>query len=453
MSNSMVNDLTQGRVARQLILFTLPLAASNLLQVLYNLVDMIVIGRFVGSTGLSGVSIGGDLMHIPMFIGIGFSGAAQIIVAQLVGKKDREGVNRAIGTSFSFILGMSLVCTALFLIFRNQLLDWMNTPAEARQQALNYSVVCFWGMFFIFGYNAVSAILRGMGDSTRPFVFIGVATVVNVVLDLVFVGLMQLDAMGAALATVIGQAVSFVGSLIYLYRRREQFGFDFKPASFRIDRSVLLPLVKLGVPMMLQSMAITISSLFVNAWVNAYGVTASAVTAVGGKLRNTASVITNSLCTATASMTGQNMGAGRIDRVRRTVGVSVLINAAAFVLWAVAFLAFPRQIFGFFTTDPEVLDWARTFMYTNVVSILCMCMMSSFNGLITGVGNATLSFIIGMLDGVVARVGIALLLGRVMGMGILGFWWGNALAGFFTAIPGIVYYFTGRWEHRELVVR
>ncbi len=450
---TMINDLTQGSVAKRLVLFTLPLAASNLLQVVYNLVDMIVVGQFVGSTGLSGVSIGGDLMHIFMYIGIGFSSAGQIIISQLVGKQDYEGVNRAIGTMFSFILGLSIVCSVISLLGQDLLLSWMNTPAESWEEAKAYSAVCFWGLFFIFGYNIVSAILRGMGDSTRPFIFVAVAAVLNLLLDLLFVAVFNWSTFGAALATVIGQGVSFIGSLIYLFKRRQQFGFDFKPHSFIIDKSKLFPLIKLGFPMTLQSMAIVLSSLLVTSWINEYGLVASAVTGIGAKLRDTMSIVTNSLSTATSTMVGQNMGAGKIDRVKRVVWSSFSICMGAYFIYTAVFLLFPVELFSIFNTDPEVLAWAPRYVWTLAISLLCMCMMSSFNGLINGIGFAALSFAIGMLDGVIARVGLALLLGRVFDMGIMGFWLGSGLAGMFTAIPGIIYYFSGAWKKRKLVIQ
>lgn len=450
--NSMINDLTQGSVAKQLVLFTLPLAASNLLQIIYNLVDMIVIGQFVGSTGISAVSIGGNLMHIFMYIGMGFSGAGQVVISQLVGKQDRDGVNRAIGTMLTFLSLLAVVCTAVSLLAQNLLLEWMNTPAEAWDQARDYSVVCYWGLIFTFGYNAVSAILRGMGDSTRPFIFVAIAAVINLVLDLLFVAGFGWDAFGAALATVIGQAVSFIGSLVYLYIRRAQFGFDFRLRSFALDMKKLVPLVKLGFPMALQSMAIVLSSLLVTSWINEYGLIASAVTGIGSKLRDTMTIVTNSLSTATSTMVGQNMGAGKISRVKRVVWVSFGICMGAYVVYTAVFLLFPTQLFSIFDTDPEVLAWAPKFAWTLAVSLFCMCMMSSFNGLINGIGFAALSFAIGMVDGVIARVGLAILLGKVLGMGIMGFWLGSALAGFFTAIPGIVYFLSGAWTKRKLVV-
>lgn len=451
-SKTMINDMTHGSVTRHLITFALPIALANLLQVIYNLVDMVVIGQFVGSAGLSAVSIGGDMMNLCLHVGIGFTGAGQVIISQFVGQKDERAISRTVGTLFSFISLLAIAATAVTVLGVDWLLGVMNTPPEAYEQAKDYSLVCFWGMFFIFGYNTVSSILRGMGDSRRPLLFIAIAACVNLVLDLVFVAGLGLDAFGAALATVIGQAVSFVISLAYLYKKRDTFGFDFKPASFAIDRTKLVPIVKLGFPLALQHAAITVSMLFVNSYVNSFGVIASAVTGVGTKLRNVMSIITNSIGTACSAMVGQNMGAGKPERVKKLVWVALAVDMVAFVIMAAVYLGFPEAVFGLFNSDPEVLAWASRYMVTCVLAILTFALMSPFNAVINGIGYASLGFVIGMLDGVVARIGLSLLMGITFGMGIEGFWYGNALAGFATVIPAAIYFFSGRWQKRKLIV-
>ena len=167
------------------------------------------------------------------------------------------------------------------------------------------------GLVFIYGYNIVSAILRGMGDSKRPFVFISLAAVLNLLLDLLFVAVFRWEAFGAALATVIAQAVSFFSALVYLYRSREKLGFEFSPRHFRIDRRELAPLLKLGIPSAICSASIQFSKLFVNSWINNFGVTVSAVTGVGHKVDLFANQMCFAIATAGSAMTGQNIGAGK----------------------------------------------------------------------------------------------------------------------------------------------
>lgn len=452
MSQTMINDLTEGNVTKQLLKYAYPFMLSNLLQVIYNVVDMIVIGQFVGSAGLSAVSIGGDLLNFLTMLCIGFSHAGQVMLGQYIGRGDRGQLSKLIGTMFTFILSVSLVFSVAAVLADDLLLSLMNTPAEAYAQAKDYALVCFAGLFFVYGYNIVSSILRGMGDSKRPLIFIAIAAVINLVLDLLFVAVFNLDCFGAALATVIGQAVSFIISIAYLYKRREAFGFDFKPASFHIQASQLKPMIKLGIPMAVQSAAISISMLFVNSYVNSYGLVASAVTGLGNKLRHVISIITNSVMNASAGMIAQNYGAGKFDRIKKIVRVSMCITMMAFVIITAVFLAFPEGIFRIFNDDPEVLAWAPKYMRICAICLLGFAMMAPYNGVIHGIGYASFGLVVGLLDAVGARVGLSILLGITFNMGIEGFWLGNSLAGFVTVILCGAYYYSGKWKKRKLII-
>ena len=447
-SGTIIRDLTQGSVTQLLLVFAFPLLCSNLLQTFYNMVDMVVIGRFVGKNGLSAVSIGGDVLHFLTFLVMGFSNAGQVILSQYIGAGQHDRVKGTIGTMFTVTFGMAIVLSIFCSIFLDNFLQLMNTPAECLQYTRDYSFICVLGLVFIYGYNLVSAILRGMGDSKHPFIFIAVATVVNLVLDLVFVAGFQMGPAGAALATVIGQAVSFLWAIFYLYRHKAAFGFDFKLQSFRPDPEVLPKLVKLGLPMILQSAAINFSMLFVNSYINAYGVVASAVTGIGNKLGSITAVVTNALSTAGSSMVGQNIGAEKYHRVPKIIGVSAIFDVAFALLLSFLTVFFPRTIFGFFNSDPEVLDMAMTYIPVAVLLYMGFAARSPFFALINGSGNARLNLIVGLLDGVICRVGLAMLMGLVLDMGIMGFWLGNAFAGYMPFLIGGVYFLTGRWKRR-----
>jgi putative MATE family efflux protein len=451
-NKSMVNNLTEGNVAKQLLQFSYPFMLANLLQVVYNIVDMIVIGQFVGSTGLSAVSNGGDMVALFIYVAVGFTSACQILIAQYVGSGDKEGMRRSIGTSFSFCTLLSLAMTALSLLGVNWMLDILNTPAQAYAQAKVYSITCFAGFFFTFGYNTVAAVLRGMGDSKHPLIFVLIAAVSNLILDLLFVAVFHWDVFGAALATVMGQAISFIISMIYLYIKRDSFGFDFHIKSFAIDPRTLKSMVKLGIPLAVQHAAIMVSMLFITSYVNTYGVVASAVTGVGNKLRNVMSIITNAIGTAGASMVAQNLGAGKPERVHKIVGVSLTVCVTVATVLSIVFVAVPRLIFSIFSNDPEILAMAPSYAWVLVVYFFSFALMAPFNNVINGVGNAPLSFLVGIMDGVVARVGIAVLVGVVMGYGIYGFWYGSAAAGFVTALIGFIYYISGRWKTHKLLI-
>lgn len=446
-----IQDLTTGSVTKLLLVFAFPMLMSNLLQTVYNMVDMIVIGQFVGSTGLSAVSIGADILHFLTFVGMGFSNAGQVILSQNIGAGNRDRIKGTIGTMFTIILGISIVISAVCLFAIDPILKAMNTPEEAYAYARQYGITCMAGLFFIYGYNMVSAILRGMGDSKHPFIIIAVAALTNLVLDLIFVAGFGMGPFGAALATVIGQGLSFVWAIYFLFKNREAFGFDFKLKSFIPNKEILPVYIKLALPMCLQSAAIHFSMLFVNSYINAYGVTASAVTGIGNKLGSITAVVTNALSTAGSSMVGQNLGAEKYDRIPKIIGVSMVADLAFAAVLSIATIFFPEAIFGIFNSDPEVLEMAMTYIPVAVLLYLGFALRSPFFALINGSGNARLNLCVGLLDGVVCRIGLAMLLGITMGMGIHGFWYGNALAGYMPFVIGGIYYVSGKWKTRRVV--
>lgn len=448
-SKKIINDFTAGPVLPTLVAFTFPLFLSNLLQAVYNVVDMVVVGRVVGEAGLSGLSVGGDVLSLLTFLSIGFSNAGQIIISQYIGAGLKERLSRLIGTMASFLLlcavGMSAVC----LLLRAPILSVMNTPAESWDQAMAYATTCMCGLVFIYGYNIVSAVLRGMGDSKRPFLFITIAAVLNLLLDLLFVAVFRWEAFGAALATVIAQGVSFLCSLVYLYRRRARFGFDFAPGSFRIHKAELLTLVKLGVPMALRSASILFSKLFVNAWVNTFGVTVSAVTGVGYKVNLFGDLIGTSVTTAGASMVGQNIGAGKYDRAKRILGAAFLLNGVSYTLIICVVFFFPYTVFGLFTSDAGVLRVCMEFLPVALLNFLFSILRGSMNAFTTGCGNYKFNFWVAILDGIVARLGFSLLFGLVLHGGYFGFWMGNSVANVTPFVLGAVYYLSGRWKKQS----
>lgn len=445
-NSSMVKDLTSGNVAKLLLSFAFPLFISNALQAIYNIVDMIVVGQFIGGAGMSAVSIGGDILHLLTFVAMGFSSAGQVLVAQAVGAKEMDRVQRTIGTMFTFLLGASLAISFVCFFLRNAMLGWLNTPAESYAFTLDYTVTCIVGLVFIYGYNIVSAILRGMGDSRRPFIFIAIAAVVNIILDLLFVAVLDMKVFGAALATVISQGLSFVIALIYLYRHKESFGFDFKLKSFAIEKQSLKRLCALGIPMAIQSAAVNISKIVLTSWINLSGVVYSALSGIYNKVNMMIGIVSNSFTTAGSTMVGQNLGAKqykRVPTIMRTVITCGLIVSTA---CALAMLLFSQQIFDMFTTDAEVLATASILVIPSVLNFYGSATRSMSFSLINGSGNTKLNFAVAILDGMIARVGIAALLGFAFKMGCQGFWYGDALAGFMPFVIGMCYYISGKWK-------
>ncbi len=449
MSQTMIRDLTKGNVTKLLLQFAFPLFLSNALQAIYNIVDMIVVGQYIGGAGMSAVSIGGDILHLLTFIAMGFSSAGQVLIAQDVGAGNLDRVRRTIGTLFTFLLIASLSISVIFFLIRKPLLLWVNTPVESYQFTLDYMVTCIVGLVFIYGYNIVSAILRGMGDSRRPFVFIGIAAVLNLVLDVLFVAVFDMKVFGAALATVIGQAVSFIVSLIYLYRHRESFCFDFKLKSFAIDKDAFGRIAVLGVPMAIQSAAVHFSKIVLMSWINMFGVVYSALTGIYNKINVMIAVVSNSFTTAGSAMVGQNLGAKkdeRIPEILKTVTVcGFIVSGAA----ALAILFFPNQVFSAFTSDAGVLAVANVLIWPIIVNFIGSATRSVSFSLINGSGNTKMNLAVAIIDGIIGRIGIAALLGFVFKMNCLGFWYGDALAGHIPFVIGLCFYLSGKWRTQK----
>lgn len=448
-STIFINDFTEGQVLPKIIVFAFPLFLANLLQAVYSVVDMVVVGQVVGETGLSGIAVGGDVLALLTFLSIGFSSAGQVIVSQYIGAERRDKLSGFIGTMSSFMILCSVGMCVICLILREQILTILNTPAEAWEQAMAYSTTCIFGLVFIYGYNLVSAVLRGMGDSKRPLLFVAIASGVNLVLDLLFVAVFHWEAFGAALATVIAQGVSFLTALGYLYKKRDRFGFEFALRHFRMDREELMPLIKLGVPMAIRSAAITFSKLFVNAWINGYGVTVSAVTGVGHKVDMFGNLMGSSIATACNSMVGQNIGAGKYDRITRILGSSLLLNAVCFSAVIAVLALFPQTVFGIFTSEPDVLLVCLEYVPAALVNFVASALRDSMYGFVFGCGNPRLNFGVAILDGIVGRIGFSLLLGVGLGMGYSGFWMGNSIAGVTPFLIGGVYFLSGKWKYKS----
>ena len=449
-NGELIRDLTTGSVPGTLLRFAMPLFLSGLLQMVYNMVDMIVVGQMVGTGGLSAVSVGGEMMMLITFIAMGFSNAGQILISRYVGEKRHDLIGEMVATLFTLLLSAAVVIMVLFLLTYQDIMAWLNTPDSIWEYTRQYSIICIYGTVFIYGYNLVSAVLRGMGDSKHPFLFIAIASVLNLGLDLLFVGPMGMGPAGAALATVIGQAVSFLFALTLLYRHRDQIHFDFKPSHFRISRNVIRPLLSLGIPMVIQSAAITFSMLFVNSYINRYGEVSIAVTGIARKLENMISIVAQAISAAGGAMISQALGARKTERVPKVVGHALWIVAIPSAVFALITLFRPEWLFGIFSQDPEVLKMVlELYIPVAMIQYLGCTLRPPAFALINGSGNSRLNLAVALLDGVACRIGLSLLLGVTLSWGITGFWYGNAISGCVPFVIGFAFLLSGRWKKEK----
>lgn len=443
---SKLMDFTQGPVTSKMLTFALPLFFSNILQAVYNIVDMVVVGHYIGKVGLSAVAVGGDLQMLLTFLSMGFANAGQVIIAQNIGAGQRQRLGKIVGNLFSFLFCVALLFSIISIVLQDKLLGWMHTPSEALEMTSGYMLICSTGLFFIYGYNAVSAILRGMGDARHPFFFIALAAILNVALDLLFVVIFELGAKGAALATVLSQGFSFLLGLLFLYRHRQLLSLQLDKNCWRIDKATLLPLIRLGVPMALKFASVATSKLFINSWINTFGLIASGCTGIAAKINVMSNLFANAINAATSTMVAQNIGAKKYERIPLIIRSAYTVVLIICVTLSTTLYTYPQQIFSIFTTDSEVLNSALLMVPIIMLNFLGSATRAPNNGLIDGSGNYKLNLAVAIFDGIINRVGFGLLFGFWLNMGWIGFLLGDAVAGFTPLVIGTLYYAFGKWQ-------
>lgn len=443
--------MTEGKLLPKLIRFAIPLLLANLIQQLYSSVDMMIVGKVMGSVGTVGVSIGGALPALLGNIGIAFGNAAQICSAQMCGARERQ---KAGAMGCSVLNAMLLISLALALgsiLISEPLLRLLNCPEDAFSQAVRYMRLVSLGLPFVFGYNALSGVMRGMGESKKPLIFIGVSALSNVFMDLLLVVVIPMESAGSAIATVVAQAMSFAVSVVYINLRDMRQVFNMRENGLKIKSCYMLPVTRIGIPLCLQSGCIQASQLICTSWVNGFGLLASATTSIGNKVAQLINVITISINGSAGSMVAQNLGAHKYDRVKKTVYAALELGAAICALEFAVSLLLPEQLFSLFTDDPLTIAFGRTYMNITLITFFLNGIQGPYTAVITGSGNTKLSFAYGLLDGIVLRLGIAYILAYTCGMGVVGYWYGNALAHLGPVVIGIVYFYHGGWMNRRLV--
>jgi putative MATE family efflux protein len=445
-------DLTQGPILEGLVFFVLPIILASLIQQLYSVVDLVIIGKFVGNVGTVGVSTGGELVDMITPVTMAFATAGQIYIAQLSGAKIEYKLQEAIGTFLSFMMILSLVLMTGTLIFNKQILELLNCPPEAFSQAQDYMILTGIGIPFIFGYNAVCGLLRGMGESKRPLIFIAIAAVVNIFLDLLLVVVIPMQAAGTAIATTASQAASFLAALFFMYKNKESFNFELKLSYFKLKKDHLKVILNLGIPQAVRSLLVRGSMFWVNASVNSYGLVVSATNSVGNKLQKFLDIYSMSFAQASSATIGQNLGARKPERAKKVVYYSCIICLclASVVMAAIIFV--PRSIFGIFTNDAAVINMGVDYLRIMIIHFYVSAAISAFQAMVIGSGNSMLNFVIGILDGVVCKIGLSIVFAGIMGMGAYGYFWGTALSRVLPCLICMFYFYSGMWNKRKLLI-
>lgn len=439
-------DLTEGSISRQLIRFSWPFLLSTFLQALYNIVDMLIVGWFVGPVGISAVSNAGFITLLVTNLVIGLTVGGTVLIAQYLGARQHEELSATIGSMFSIYGISTVIITVTLLLFTTPVLQLIQIPPETMADAQIYMIICVAGTVFIFGYNAVCAMLRGMGDSIRPLVFVAIATVINIGLDLWFVGGLGMRAAGAALATVIAQALSLIISVVYLIRNK--FVFDFRLKSFRLHMDKVRLLLKIGVPSSAQFVIVMLSFAILVALANSLGLNTSAAMGIVAKVNSLAILPGLAMGSAISSMAGQNLGACLYDRAKHTMFTGMRISLAlSLVIFAIVQF-FPQAVFRLFTKDTGVMEIGISYIRIVSFDYLLASVVFSLNALANASGQTWFTLLNSVINSFVLRAPLALMLVPVMGAD--GIALSVPVATFGAIIISILYLLKGSWKTRQV---
>lgn len=376
------NHLTEGSISKTLLLFAVPFLIANILQSLYGAVDLWVVGQYCTSESVAAVSTGTQVTQIVTSLVTGLTLGSTIIIGQYMGSREYELVRQTIGTTLTVFAVVALMLTGLMLGFERPLLELLGTPKESFDLTMQYVAICSLGNIFICAYNAISAILRGYGDSTRPMIFVGFACVLNIILDMVFVKFLGMDVSGTALATVISQGTSMFAAVIYL--KRQNFIFDFQWSSFRPVGKLAGQLARVGIPISFQEMMVRISFLYLMTVMNRCGVYAAAIVGIGSKYDVFAMLSATSMANALAAITAQNIGAGKPERAKKSLwyGMSfALIVSCMFWIWA---QVDPQSMIRVFAKDEELIAVGVPFFKSCSYDYIMVAMVFCLNGYLNG---------------------------------------------------------------------
>ncbi len=441
------NDLTQGSVAKTLVRFTVPFLLSNVLHTLYSIVDMYIVGQYADATQISAVSIGAAVMLLVNGLIMGLGTGSTVLVGQSIGSRREIDVKETISTVFAVFPLFALFLLALGQILAPMLLRLLNTPPEAWDGAIAYLRICFIGLIFTGFFFAIASVLRAMGDSKGPMIFIAISCVCNIFGDILCVGALHMGAAGAALATSVSQGLSVL--IGYFYLRKRNFPFDFKPKSFKIYGNRLKSLVRIGTPTALQETMTNISFLVLEAIINKMGYIATAAVGVSDRVFNVAIIPGIAFSSAISAMVAQNTGAGEYRRGRECLRVGLLI---AFVISALIFAAmaiFPAQIIGSFTKDAAVVaagvDYLTYFKFDCMLFTLAFCVI----GYINGTGHTRYTLIINIIASFAVRLPLIWYLSRLPGATLKTISLGLPSASLVQFLLGLAFLFFAKSEQEQ----
>lgn len=437
-------DLTTGKVSAQLIKFAVPLFIANLLQAFYNIADMVIVGRIVGSRGVVAISNTSMLCFIINSICIGITLGGTVLMAQYRGKKNNENCKEVINSIFLLIVIISTAVTILGILSCKYIFTLLRVPEEALQESIEYMNIIYLGSIFVFGYNSVSSIMKGIGDSQKPLYFVLIATILNVGLDFFLVGNMNMGTKGAAVATVISQGISFLLAILYLKKYDNIFEFSFK----YIKKEMIKDILKIGISAALQMVIINIAYLIMTGLFNGYGMIISAASGIGLKINTFAGMPCWAVGQTVTAMTGQNIGAGKLERVKEIVRTGIKIGFLLTMVTVIFVQLTAERLIMIFEKENQAIitEGVKYLRICCSVNSLIYSAMYIYDSFAIGVGNSFLAMLNSFLDSIIIKLFLSFLFTYFLSYGVNSLYVSQAVSPIIPAIIGWLYYKRENWK-------
>lgn len=449
MAKKYVCDMTKGNAAGLLLRFAFPMLVGNIFQQFYNMADSVIVGKFVGSHALGAVGSVGSLNFMFFSLCMGLGAGLGVLISQYFGAGQDDYVKKIIANAVYITAAAGLFMSLCGTLLARPVLKIMNTPQENFADALTYMRIVCGATVVVAGYNMISAILRALGDSRTPLIFLIAASGINIVLDLIFVLVFHMGVAGAAYATVIAQVLAMMGSIWFGLRKNPYLQLEKR--HFQFDREILINSLKLGLPIAAQNALIAFSCVALQSVVNRYGPIVMAAYTATSRVEQLVQQPFGSLGTAVSTFAGQNAGAGRYDRVTAGCRVSVaIVIIFSLIMVGVMFLT-GDKIVGFFVNEPEVIEIGAKGLQITSLMYIGLGLIYVMRGMLNGVGDAAFAMINGITE-VFGRVGFAWILMMLPSVGIWGVWYTNGLTWAMTGAANVIRVLQGKWKTKTMVM-
>ncbi|HBF1273300.1 TPA: MATE family efflux transporter [Clostridioides difficile] len=442
-----MKDLTTGHEGKSIFFFAMPMLIGSLFQQLYNTADSIIVGRFIGKEAMAAVSGANPIMFLLVAALMGVSLGFSILVSQFYGSGDLKKVKATIDTTYILLFIGSILISILGIVFGAPMLKLMNTPESVFAQSKLYLTIIFSGILFSAGYNSVSAILRGLGDSVTPLYFLIIATILNIVLDLTFIVVLRMGVEGVALATIMAQAVSFIISIIYLNKKHEVLKFKIKGIVY--DNKIFKDGLRLGLPSGVQQMLFSIGNMALQFLVNSYGTSAMAAFGAGLRIENFISLPIMNLGSAVSTFVAQNIGAGENERVKKGIRESIKMTLVLAVTVIALILLFRENLIALFNTDKDVIKIGSSYLF--IIGPFFLFIGTSFvlSSAMKGAGDSMFALISSIVSLWLGRLPASYMLSKFFGTD--GIWMGIPFGWTLGLIVTVIYYKKGHWKTKAIV--